>query len=522
MTVSASDKRERRFALAALMVFLLTAAVTLATLRTYSFTVDEDDHSATGDYVLRYYLSGFSDHQALTEGRWRELPYGTLVFVLSNLVEMLSGLSYYLAEHLTTLLFGLSAFWGTYQLGKRLGGASLGFWSMVLLILSPMFYGHLFNNPKDIPFAAGYVWCLVALFAQRRLIPLAVAAGLTMAIRPAGAVVFLYAAVMTLCEGRRFASTARRMGEIFISAALALALASVPWPWLAQNPWRHLAEALSLISHFTQQQGLVIQQDRAVHLASALPWNYIPRLLLFKSTEFEGFLLIAASVFALAAVCRKPWPPRQQVIGFGLVVFSVIYPMAYAAFRHTILYDQGRHFLFVIPPLCVCCAAGLVKILQTFSGRQRWLALALLFAILLGDLAAMIRLHPYQYIYFNRFAGGLRGGFKRYGKLDYWGHGIYEAQNLLQSRLRGKDSEEPEVHVYLCTDWDGFGQFAPVNFAIERDFRDADYGIGPPDCLRGGEPLGEIRRDGVVLQRVAKLTNRNSDPTGGREARDDE
>ena len=70
---------------------------------------------------------------------------------------------------------------------------SLGFYlwtlSFLLLALTPSWFGHLFINPKDIPFAAGYVWSLyflvrclesVPMVPWCRSVALSIALGLTL------------------------------------------------------------------------------------------------------------------------------------------------------------------------------------------------------------------------------------------------------------------------------------------------------------------------------------------------------
>ena len=40
------------------------------------------------------------------------------------------------------------------------------------------------------------------------------------------------------------------------------------------------------------------------------------------------------------------------------------------------------------------------------------------------------RLHPYEYIYYNRFVGGEQGAFRRF-EMDYWGTSYREAAEYL-------------------------------------------------------------------------------------------
>jgi hypothetical protein len=50
-------------------------------------------------------------------------------------------------------------------------------------------------------------------------------------------------------------------------------------------------------------------------------------------------------------------------------------------------------------------------------------------AVLPGVIAGL-RLHPYEYIYYNSFAGGVQGASRRY-ELDYWGTSYREAASYL-------------------------------------------------------------------------------------------
>jgi hypothetical protein len=49
---------------------------------------------------------------------------------------------------------------------------------------------------------------------------------------------------------------------------------------------------------------------------------------------------------------------------------------------------------------------------------------------LLPGLWGTAHLHPYEYIYYNSFIGGVKGAFRDY-ELDYWGTSYREAANWL-------------------------------------------------------------------------------------------
>ena len=54
----------------------------------------------------------------------------------------------------------------------------------------------------------------------------------------------------------------------------------------------------------------------------------------------------------------------------------------------------------------------------------------------------MARLHPYEYTYFNRLAGGVDEARGRY-MLDYWGLSFKQAAQALEAKLAAERGEEP-------------------------------------------------------------------------------
>jgi hypothetical protein len=55
---------------------------------------------------------------------------------------------------------------------------------------------------------------------------------------------------------------------------------------------------------------------------------------------------------------------------------------------------------------------------------------ALIVLVALPGIVEGVRLHPYEYAYYNRFIGGIHGAFRRY-ELDYWGTSYREAARYL-------------------------------------------------------------------------------------------
>ena len=70
--------------------------------------------------------------------------------------------------HLWSAIAGLLGILGCWKIAHFLLGYRAAFWTALLLSITPSYYGHMFANPKDIPFAAAYIWTIYYLV---RIIP---------------------------------------------------------------------------------------------------------------------------------------------------------------------------------------------------------------------------------------------------------------------------------------------------------------------------------------------------------------
>src|SRR6201987_122758 len=145
---------------------ILTIVLVLLTFRDYGVTWDEDAHNWYGNFVLDYYLSFFVDRNAL---HWRDLyNYEAIFDTLAAALNRVSPIGIYETRHLLNAFVGVLGLVGCRKLGQAMGGARVGFIAALFLLLTPNYYGQMFNNPKDIPFAVGVVW---ATYYMVRIVP---------------------------------------------------------------------------------------------------------------------------------------------------------------------------------------------------------------------------------------------------------------------------------------------------------------------------------------------------------------
>ena len=520
-------------------IVIASALVVLFTFRDYGVTWDEDVHNWYGNFVLDYYLSLAADKTAL---HWQDLyNYGAIFDTIAAVLNRMSPIGVYETRHLLNGLVGILGLIGCCKLGRCIAGARAGFIAAVFLVLTPNYYGQMFNNPKDIPFAVGVVW---AIYYMVRIVPalprppmqlvtkLGVAIGMSMGVRIGGLLLLCYLGLLLAVDGVWRAVAARGAVQLannawasFWRILVPVVLVAYPvmllfWPWAQTDPIDNPLRALEFFSHQTFPFNTLF--DGRFIPATDLPWTYLPGYIVIALPELILVLLLFAPIVTAVAVVRSGWCVKREEALTGLAVgIGIVFPIAYAITIKAVLFDGMRHFLFVLPPIAVAAAVVADKGLRWLSsfpyGRPVWALLALYgFA----HVAIMAMLHPDQYVYYTAFVGGVEGAQHKF-KLDYWANSYSEAVHGLEDYLRteyGADFEDREFTVAVCGPPISADYYFPPNFRFTRRVTEADFFIAftKDNCDRSlpGRPVYRVERMGallsVVLDRRAVLAERRA------------
>jgi hypothetical protein len=152
-----------------------------------------------------------------------------------------------------------------------------------------------------------------------------------------------------------------------------------------------------------------------------LPWTFLMSFLLLQTTLPAIGL---AGIGAFLAFRRKD-DRRGEYIATAI---WFLLPILLAIGLGTTLYDNGRHYLFLWTAGLLFAAVAIEWVLAL--PLPKGISLGLAAAALLPGLLGIIRLHPYEYVYFNELVGGVRGAFRRYD-LDYWATSYREAMGYV-------------------------------------------------------------------------------------------
>ena len=312
---------------AALTVLLLAACMAVLTFRDYGVTWDEPGLRTYGQMLVAWYRSGFADGSAFSFANLRY--YGGAFDIMATLLEPWTGLDPYAWRHLLGAVVGLAGLALTWRLGRRLGGPGAGLMALLLLATLPGWWGHMFFNSKDVPFAVGmlaslaiWVRCLEE-WPEPRLrsaLLLGLAVGLTLGVRVGGIMLGLIVApslaLLLAADARRFGWSAAAHAaagvvlRLLPALPVALAVLLPAWPWVALAPGNFL-EAVGYLSHFPYSADTIFAGQR--YPAPAVPLGYWPTLLALQLPEvvLAGLLLAAVVLGKVVSDQRQAY--EQEV-----------------------------------------------------------------------------------------------------------------------------------------------------------------------------------------------------------------
>ena len=125
-------------------------------------------------------------------------------------------------------------------------------------------------------------------------------------------------------------------------------------------------------------------------------------------------------------------------------------------------------------------------------------------AALVWNAAMLVRLHPYQYLFYNPLVGGLEGAARRYAT-DYWVNIMPEAVADLEAYVDKFEIVEDgrPYTVGICGERRAFEREADGRLQWTDDWETADFFIAPThmDCDRvvNGTTVATITRLGVPI-----------------------
>jgi hypothetical protein len=508
----------------ALLLLAAIGIVASLTFKRYGLGWDDYTHAEYAELLLQLYKSGFGDKSALSFVNL--YMYGGGFDMAAALLHKILPLDLFETRRLVGAFVGVIGIALTWRLGRRVGGPVAGLVALILIAVCPAFYGHIFMNPKDIPFAIAMVVFMLGLVrlveeypqpSPRTILIVGLGAGLAIGCRILGGFALIYTAIAFIplvleevrTQGLREAM--RRLAHVVYVLIPGLVFGylvmGLIWPWSIvqfDNP----LQAMTYFSAFFEKPWKELFNGQMVSVPD-MPWSYLPTLFALKLPEAMQLPLAIGISVTIASLFRRDVPAKRKMV-LTMLTLAATLPLIVAMVKRPALYNGIRHFLFVIPPMAVVAGFGFAWVIDRVKhqGVPAVVGVSTVFAAaLLLPLTEMVRLHPYQYTYFNHAAGTVRAADALY-MLDYWGLALKQASEELREQLEERQEVPPanrKWKVAVCGPQQPARIALGEEFSIGWDSQSADFAmtLGEFYCKGLNAPvLVEIKRDDVVFARV--------------------
>jgi hypothetical protein len=403
---------------ATIVVISALVVIALSTFKDYAISNDEAVQHRYGELIVSYYASGFSD-QSLFNFKNLYL-YGGLFDVMVVTLSHLIPIDPHDLRHILCALIGIGAVGATAATARLIAGPRAALFAAIGLSISGAWYGAMFSHTKDIPFAAAMIGATQFLIRIARSLPLPRAldmaafgllVGAALGMRVLGLLMVVYAGLAIAIYVPRAEFGRRRFAidsslRLLPALVLAYVIMILAWPWAALAPLNPIRGILAF-SEF--QYGIRTVLAGQVYDMANAPRLYVPIYIMIRMPLLMLFGVALAILFtALPRTAAGARPPPHRDI--ALLSLTVMFPLTCQVVFHGPAFTGLRHFLFVIPALTILAGIGLDTTLTALATRGRVAAaggLAVVTACFVSNAVTLVRLHPYEYLFYNTVVGGL-------------------------------------------------------------------------------------------------------------------
>lgn len=295
-------------------------------------------------------------------------------------------------------------------------------------ILSPRIFADGFYNPKDMPFMVMMILSAIGFhfFFKHRSFSSAILYGLISGLSISTRILGLMVPAITvgfsfLIIKKKPSSWMRESLMMITYLVSTLCFTVLLWPILwTGNPFATLLSAFSHMSAFPWN-GTVLYFGQFIP-ATQLPWHYA-FVWIGLTLPLWTLSLGMGGIFIYCKQClkdtfKKNLEPSCHMMDHFWVA-SIVISFLMILLLKPVLYDGWRHLYYLYPGFLWLCLLAIQKIWEW----KKWLLCFLLVSLFFTGIE-MVKIHPYQNVFFNVLAGK---NVEEKFDMDYWGLSFYEA-----------------------------------------------------------------------------------------------
>lgn len=511
--------RQKAIVIVFFSILLLTG---LLIFNQYGLSWDEGMQWKNNGYVnFNYVVHGDKDALLASTDKYHGPAFELTLVAIEKVFKLTDTRSVYLMRHLVNFMFFfVSVIFFYLAANKIFKNWKLALTGCVMYVLSPRIFAEAFYNSKDIITLAFFVisfytlllfhekqtWKLAALHAM--LCAYTIDIRITAIILPMLSVVYIF---LQISAAVLYKNKLNMNFVVFILYFISLTGFTILfWPVLWEGPVFHFVQAFKEMSLY-QWDSTVLYFGKYI-VVGELPWHYLPLWILISTPVLYSVLFFTGLYDFVKTLFINPSMLLISEKNKVLLVLWFFTPILAVILLNSIVYDAWRHVFFIYGAFLFIALDGLkILFIQAAKFKNGKLFLGILLALsFISTFSNMVKMHPYQNVYFNFLAGNDMQKVKSNFEFDYWG---LSNRAALEYILK---SDTASVITVLAPHTPGVlnAQILPLNqrnrlrFTIvlnEADYYLGDYRAHKQDYILKNEVF-HVNSGNAKLVSVFKLT----------------
>ena len=485
---------------------------------------DENYYKILGEINLKYL---FSLGQIDTD-YYSKFRYSTIYWSLTSLLSQVSPNEFKdEAFHIINTFFGLGVLIGLYKVSKKIFNLNIAKISVVFLLLTPFYFGHLAINNKDIILALCHIWILyyclkynsknysfkerakicfkIALFA-------AIGTGIQLLFIGSLITVILFFVYDYIFIKKRIIK--KLLIDFIIFCVLFYLLLILFWVDVHNNifilPFEFFVKSLSL------EVGWPFNVLNGEYFSSSKPpSSYIVKNILYKLPEFLIFLYLVFILILFFDFRNTSKKFLNFKYNFLLILSVMVLPNIVLVLIHYPIYDGLRLFLWSLPYYIFIPSIALNTIFINFKDIKYKVSMILFSILFIFHLYNFLSITPYQYTYLNFLTGVPEERYKKFEN-DYWSVSLKEL--ILNSNIKenktikytscGVNPEIAKIYMkkkYKNTEYSKIENSKYIIMTNRTIYSDKDNKITNCYDRFNFKNLEIVQRNGLVLSTIKEI-----------------
>ena len=399
-----------------IIIAIAIAATMFSLVSDYGSSTAEDEYQINNAIQLDRYYKSFGSDTSILENT-RPMYSGWFNALTVTLSDVFAKFEIRSVRHATNAIFGFVGILFAALLAKRCRNWRTASFTMLLLGLSPVIFGHSMFNLDDIPvfatFAASlfFVKRLADHFPKPKIIDavfFALSSALCITANPDCSLIVAIALILCIIG----LVAQRKHNEI--------KKAAIRYPIFAVGSLAVIFGIVILLipqgigewlNSFSPNSPTRILFEGKLVWTDLLPWYYNTKMLVMTipAAVFVGMLLALG-------LCFVKKSNRAEII--TLVCISAVSILIFSLKSDT--NGIWQHLLYAEIPLYIVAAIGFDMLAESSRSTATQIAgIAIPLLLMIMPAVHIFRSHPYSHIYYNEFTGGLNHAFGRYELENY-------------------------------------------------------------------------------------------------------